>query len=275
LNMDSCLLLTSLGVYAFIDNSIASLNLSLCPSLTTIERYAFYGNSIDTLDLSACTQLVMIGWRAFAYNDFSEFSLPEPHVEGQTFVAWYDYADDVYESGTKVDVQNGYIAHFEDYIITFNISDDDGPIAGAIVTINGSSYISDSNGDVVLDYLSEASYSYTISAEGYFEYEGLLTVTDEGEAIDIVLLKDDDTAIDDLLEKTEDVQLSLYPNPARSELTIANIKVGDLLTLYNASGVKVFQQEVSAAKISINLSGYSRGLYLLSVGTETKRLMLK
>ena len=83
----------------------------------------------------------------------------------------------VYRDSTK----NNFIASTadtENYSITFNILDGTNPIENAKVVIDEESYLSDANGELVIDELENGSYNYSISADGFNDYSGSFTIDD-------------------------------------------------------------------------------------------------
>ncbi|UZR98496.1 SUMF1/EgtB/PvdO family nonheme iron enzyme [Chondrinema litorale] len=64
------------------------------------------------------------------------------------------------------------------YSITFNISDGTSPIENAKVVMDNESHLSDANGKVVIDELENGTYNYSISADGFKDYNGEFVVKD-------------------------------------------------------------------------------------------------
>ncbi len=63
--------------------------------------------------------------------------------------------------------------------VTFNVTDTDGPVKGALVSILGNEDVTDVNGQITY-YLTEGTdLPYTISKFGYEDYSGTVTVTDQ------------------------------------------------------------------------------------------------
>jgi len=65
----------------------------------------------------------------------------------------------------------------EGWTVTFNVTDEEttDPINDASIEINGSTITTDSNGEATID-LSNGTYSYSLTAEGYLEADGSLEV---------------------------------------------------------------------------------------------------
>jgi len=124
--------ITTLGNYAFINNSIDTLDLSQCTALTYIGDFAFQDNEIDTLDLSQCTALTYIGKNAFEGNLLSAFKLPTPSFSGYTFKIWNTYL----EGGDVVSTCCiSYIAQG-----SYTLSDDDVVVENGIITRYNTGY---------------------------------------------------------------------------------------------------------------------------------------
>jgi hypothetical protein len=72
------------------------------------------------------------------------------------------------------------------YDVTFSVSDSEGFIEGASVSINGYSIQTNSDGEAFFEDVAEGTYSYTVDAEGYIPQEGVLVV-DEDKLVNIIL----------------------------------------------------------------------------------------
>ena len=60
-----------------------------------------------------------------------------------------------------------------------------------------------------------------------------------------------------------------YPNPASSKLNLAHLGLGSKsISLYNASGVRVYTENTSADKMTINVQGMRAGVYLVTITSE-------
>ncbi len=79
--------IATIGVGAFYENGLRSIDLSLCTSLATIGVGAFYENGLRSIDLSLCTSLATIGVWAFYGNELTSVTLPEgiTFIDGNAF----------------------------------------------------------------------------------------------------------------------------------------------------------------------------------------------
>jgi len=62
-------------------------------------------------------------------------------------------------------------------------------------------------------------------------------------------------------------QLSLYPNPASTQITIETTAKGSI-NIHNTSGQAILQQQITAPTTTIDVSGWKSGVYLVKVVGE-------
>ncbi len=96
----------------------------------------------------------------------------------------------------------------------------------------------------------------------------------------ITLWLDDKNAdSDDSIGSSIDpITLNLYPNPARSSLTIEFVldDISDInLSVYNVSGTKIYNEQLynqssGAQKLQLNTSSFAEGLYIVVVKTDER-----
>ncbi|HKK59294.1 MAG TPA: T9SS type A sorting domain-containing protein [Salinivirga sp.] len=72
------------------------------------------------------------------------------------------------------------------YAVSFNVTDGSNPIEGANVAINSQNLITDAGG-VATVYLEDGGYSYTVSASGYEDASGDITVAGADQSVDVTL----------------------------------------------------------------------------------------
>ncbi len=70
------------------------------------------------------------------------------------------------------------------------------------------------------------------------------------------------------VNETEEVVNSIYPNPTSGELYI-NAEAMKQVTVYNAMGQMVLDQEVSGDNMVLNMGQFESGVYMVKVTTET------
>ena len=59
--------------------------------------------------------------------------------------------------------------------------------------------------------------------------------------------------------------VSLFPNPTRNDVIINGLKGDSTITIFTVQGHEVAQVKTSKEKITINLSNYAKGIFLIRV----------
>lgn len=103
-------------------------------------------------------------------------------VPGYDPIHWdINVVNDVYEINITLDklfTLSGQVYHIED-----------GPIEGAIVTVGAYSDVTDENGNYDIDNIPEGKYEITCDHEEYNEFVDIITISENGQTLDIRLLK--------------------------------------------------------------------------------------
>ena len=67
----------------------------------------------------------------------------------------------------------------------------------------------------------------------------------------------------------------LYPNPTASTITLNSLQLGDEVSVYNTLGQRVYNSQVIAVTLSINLSELgNNGIYFVRVNDISERVLL-
>jgi hypothetical protein len=72
-------------------------------------------------------------------------------------------------------------------------------------------------------------------------------------------------------------ELIVYPNPSKNELTIeysAQFSAG-VVSIYNMSGQLIIKQQLTVSKSKLDISGLTKGIYLLKLSTREKTTSTK
>ena len=72
------------------------------------------------------------------------------------------------------------------------------------------------------------------------------------------------TAINELIDGNPS-RLDIYPNPGNGIFTIASGTIMESITIFSVMGEKVYEHNVNQSSINIDLSGYTRGIYITTV----------
>lgn len=129
----------------------------------------------------------------------------------------------------------------------------------------------------LIDELVPATYAFTISATGFFEYQDEFEVVDDDVTVSVTL-QADGTNVNDLQEH----DLIMYPNPAQKTvmLSFMNTRYKYAVTLLNGKGQELDHFTVTGKKsFSYDISGFEPGIYFLRVvtheGSINKKLIVK
>jgi len=121
---------------------------------------------------------------------------------------------------------------------------------------------------------AEADYSIDIPASAN-TYNSTIFYA-EGQGVDITLsnLKyiSDDTF---KVSKVQDFELSLYPNPAKDAVRISAVESIDAVRIYDFTGKLVKQASPYKAAFSVDVSGLSKGVYLVKLNAGDREATTK
>lgn len=151
------------------------------------------------------------------------------------------------------------------YTVTFIVEDEgDAEIAGAEIAVAGETITTDSNGEATIE-LEDGVYDYTVTATGYFDETGSITV-DGADITETVVMKIDDTFI----ETPEDIKLAVFPNPARDKLTIESSHSIKQVRLLDINGQIIKNMSTEATSIELKVNNLQPGLYFIQIQTTDK-----
>jgi len=162
------------------------------------------------------------------------------------------------------------------YSITFHVvNENTQAIEGATVIIDGESEkTTDANGEVVYE-LVNGDYSYNITADGYEEATGKVTI--EGSVITkkITLL-----AVPTYINRVIGILTEVYPNPATDQIKVESELLIESVEVLNITGNMVISKQSKAKKLILNINELESGIYLLEINfengkSEIKRVVIK
>ena len=150
------------------------------------------------------------------------------------------------------------------YTVTFMITDGTKTVSGASVTYNSETKTTDASGQVIFTNVPQASnLTYAITAPGFKPTTVSINVVNN--ITKQVVLQTD--ALD--TEKSID-EIRVYPNPATDYIKILTTnRAGGTVSVVNCSGVTIIKEKIVSEETLINVSGWTKGLYLMIVsGSE-------
>jgi hypothetical protein len=86
------------------------------------------------------------------------------------------------------------------------------------------------------------------------------------------------TAIEDV---KDELSIKIYPNPAKD---ILYIEVQDInlfqnpgvgITIINSIGIRIYQSHNIETKQTIDLNKYPKGIYFVTIGNETRKILIE
>ena len=77
------------------------------------------------------------------------------------------------------------------------------------------------------------------------------------------------------IDNTQEQSVTVYPNPVDDNLTIEAKDIKNV-SVYNLTGQKVYESEVNADEVNLNMSDFQSGMYMIQIETSeytaTKRI---
>lgn len=77
------------------------------------------------------------------------------------------------------------------------------------------------------------------------------------------------------LQKTGTGLITVFPNPATDKIAISDLKQSGIVRLYDGTGQLLQQKVITAQTVTMDLSGYAKGMYLLQYAVEGEISNLK
>jgi hypothetical protein len=212
------------------------------------------------------------------YEEGTSVTITAAANAGYRFVNWTEDGEEVSTSESytfTVTANRTLVANFEEIPPnTYTITASANPAVGGTTSIGTETY--------------EEGTSVTITAaanEGY----SFVNWTEDGEEVSTsesytFTVNANRTLVANFEENTsarlhESINISLYPNPANGQVTIAGATPGSTIRISNISGSIVFQQSSTTDIEQLSLQGIQHGCYFVTVENElgryTGRLIIK
>ena len=86
------------------------------------------------------------------------------------------------------------------------------------------------------------------------------------------------TSVESVSLQDKKAQFTLYPNPASSNVILKLNKISgksEQVSFYNTLGELVIQRRMQSDEISVDVSGWSKGLYFVKVGKDVEKLIIR
>jgi Leucine-rich repeat (LRR) protein len=163
------------------------------------------------------------------------------------------------------------------YTVTFNVTDEGSDaIEGATVSITGEEDQTTNSSGVATFDLTNGTYDYTVTADGYEDASGNFTVS----GADIT----EDVSLSETVSKIDiptASSIKIYPNPASETLNIESKLEIESIRILTVIGEEVMIIKPESLTKTVNISSLRNGLYLIQLNFKnepqkiTKRLIVK
>ncbi len=235
--------------YSFEDWDVAYSNIT--SDLTVTAAYTINSYTVTFVDYDGTT---VLSTQTVDYG--SAATAPEePIREGYSFEDW-----DVAYSNITSDLTVTAQYSITSYSITYNLDE------GTNDESNPSEYTIESY-DITLQDATKTGYTFA----GWYSDESLtteVTVISQGHTGDVELWAKWTVTTSISFEKN--TVFKVYPNPASSIIYVDGVE--GIVSIYNVSGKKVLTYNLSNGN-SIDISGLSKGIYILNVNGENKKVI--
>lgn len=225
-----------------------------------------FGTLTDPFDPETFVEIATIipgvEWETYEY-------LLEDILPGQVevYFAWKHNTSDM--SFFSIDnIKINYKDVAETYKAYFSVYDGSSPVEGAEITINGNTQITDDNGSALFYELVDGVYDYTIIATGYMDYDDQFEVNGSDENVEVNLL------IDGIQSKNTDSP-KIYPNPCTTVLNIELDETINTIEILDLTGKKLGEFRVNNNKCQLDLSNYSKGIYIMKANLDQNMIWEK
>lgn len=222
---------------------------------------------------------LVIGGGEFAEGDLVTVAA-QPN-DGYIFVNWIDSQGNVISSTTifiytmpAADVTltaNFEVEQLETFIVTFTVTDNQGnAVDAANIAIDGVDDELETDEDGVATItLSDGTYTYTVTANGFITSNGTFIVNGEDISVDVELITVG-------IETSTLSNIDVYPNPFHSSITLSNANRASRVVISNLIGQKVMEIKLTGSdRETILTDGLVNGIYLIQIYSESGERLVK
>jgi hypothetical protein len=72
-----------------------------------------------------------------------------------------------------------------------------------------------------------------------------------------------------IAEKTNSIQVNVWPNPANNVLNLSSTEQMSMITVYNCLGQKCHEEKINSGFASVNISSLATGVYVAQIQGNT------
>jgi len=145
------------------------------------------------------------------------------------------------------------------FTIDLSVSDQDGPISGATVSVDVDSFTTGETGDLQWNNLFPGQYIIIIEADGYESLTDTVEIIDSNLTLNYVLTEASQVF------NYEFGQVKVYPNPATETFIVEGGRNRQVLRICNMAGVLLREEIIDSDHKVVHVEDLSGGTYLLSL----------
>lgn len=219
----------------------------------------------------------LLAWELGATDKvFSGFTVYLDGVEADSDITGTDYlftdlmegeytagVQAVYTTGVSEIVTIDFVIESALFTVTFHIEDEAGNAINDAIVIFGE--VEYNAGVYEITDVEPGVYDYTLKKDGYLDAEGQTEIVDEDVVVVEVLYTDDVS----VANPDTGAELNIFPNPTSSELHIHSTETIQEVRLVDMAGHVVYSTHLQTHQYELNVSGYSKGIYLVRVLTQS------
>ena len=152
----------------------------------------------------------------------------------------------------------------ETYKVTFKVTDGANVVPNATVSLKGyGDVVTDVCGLAVFDNVApENDIAYNVSATGFSDASGTVSVVDADVAVEVEL------SVPTGIDPDVNAGTYIYPNPTNGKINIASGGLINEVQVYNLTGKLLITKTGSDINGTIDLSGLEKGIYMLTIQTD-------
>jgi hypothetical protein len=198
----------------------------------------------------------------FILNNVSDSLMITGLQPGTQYTAYVVFKSEAVNMGT---VESVDFETLPVYTVTFNVDNVGGAaVENATVSFNNTDQLTNTAGSTVFgDVEPAADIAYTITATGYQQYDGTVSVVDKNVVVSVPLIGVG------ICNNLEDAGITAYPNPVGDVLTIDGVTLGDLVKVTGVNGVEVASVVADGTAVKVDMSNVCNGTYIVSVNGAT------
>jgi len=152
------------------------------------------------------------------------------------------------------------------YSVDFTVTDGHNPVENAKVTLDGYGFeYTDASGVAVFSAVApENDIAYTVTASGFTDVSGTLSVVDGDVHVDVEMSVP--TGVDD----KDGYGIEIYPNPTSGKVFVKSDKSINEIDVFNLTGELVLKEKGIEMNNTLDLTSLDKGFYMIVIKTADK-----